>query len=127
MRTTRWNAVGRGLAMAALAAACGSLHAAPAEWDGLSISKIRAVGDYNGSDTTFDNTIEIWLTSPPALPSGVSCTVNFRVYVNAANKHMVAAAYLAMSTGKKINVYLDDTALPIRSGACEASWVDVLN
>ena len=107
---------------------CGGLRLAARRTGGTGACRSRsAVGDHNGSDTTFDNTIEIWIASPPTRPSSVGCTVNFRVYVNAANKHMVAAAPLPMSTGKKINAFLDDTALPLRSGACEASWVDVLN
>jgi len=120
-RPARW------LALLVFAATAVSAQAAPAEWDGLSILKIRAVGDYGGADTTYDNTIEVWLASPPALPAGVSCSVNLRVYVNANNKHLVAAAYLALATGKKINLNLDDTSLPIRSGACEASFIDIVN
>ncbi len=116
----------KSLLCAAIVAGSGSSFATPAEWDGLTIQRIRAVGDYAGSDTTFDNTVEVWIASPPALPAGLGCTVNMRVYLNANNKHLVAAAYLALSMGKKIDVMLDDT-LPIRASACEASFIDVLN
>jgi hypothetical protein len=37
--------------------------------DGLSISKLRAVGNYSGE--TFDNTLEIWLTKPLQLPANM--------------------------------------------------------
>lgn len=127
MHATTPGGLSRWLVISALAAATGTLHAAPAEWDGVSIAKIRAVGNYAGADTTFDNTVELWIANPPALPAGVNCTVNIRVYISANNKHMVAAAYLAMATGKKVNLLLDDTDLPMRASACEASYIDVLN
>jgi hypothetical protein len=89
----------------------------------LTISKIRAVGDYQG--TKYDNTIEIWFSSLPNWPSGAPCTNALpRVIIDAKNKQLVAAAYLAMATGKKIDINVDDT-LPIRDGACEVSYLDV--
>jgi hypothetical protein len=117
------NIVRKFLAAIAVSAASGSSFAAPAEWDNLKILKIRAVGNY--SDATFANTIEVWISNPPNLPSGLSCTVNFRVYINANSKNMVAAAYLPLASGKTVNMFLDDTALPIRAEACEASWLDI--
>ena len=47
---------------------------------GLKIKQIRAVGNYAGDNTTYDDSIELWFTSP--LPfSGVQCTATFRVYI----------------------------------------------
>lgn len=91
-------------------------------YSGLTIAKIRAVGDYQG--TTFDNTLEVWPTTPLPPTVGSNCTSTFRFYIDAKNKHLVAAIYLALATHSKIDVTLDD-ALPIRDSACEASYVDV--
>lgn len=91
---------------------------------GLTLVKIRAVGDYQG--TAFDNTIELWFSAPPSWPAGSACSSATapRVYVDTKNKHLVAAAYLALATGKKIDINVDDT-LPIRAGACEVSFLDI--
>jgi hypothetical protein len=93
------------------------------EIDGLTLSKIRAVGDYS-QGTTYDNTVELWFTTPLAWPAGSACTITYRVEVDANNKHLVAAAYLALATGKKVNINVDDT-LPIRNGTCQVSYLDV--
>ena len=85
--------------------------AAGASQNGFTISKIRTVGDYPG--TTFDNTIELWFTSAlNPYPSGSACTSTFRVYIDAKHKHLISAAYVAMTTGKKVDIFLDDT-LPV--------------
>ena len=98
--------------------------AAGASQNGFTISKIRAVGDYPG--TTFDNTIELWFTAPlNPYPAGTACTSTFRVYVDAKHKHLVSAAYVAMTTGKKVDLFLDDT-LPVRDGACEVAYLDIV-
>lgn len=89
----------------------------------LTIRFIRAVGDYQG--TTFDGTIELWFTTPLTWPSGAKCTDPSRVMVDAKHKHVIAAAYLAQSTGRRVHVSVDDS-LPIRSGSCEAAYIDVL-
>jgi len=94
------------------------------EIDGLSITRIRAVGDYQG--TTYDNTVELWFSAPLVWPAGSPCTVTYRVEVDAANKHVVAAAYMAVAAGKKVNINVDDT-LPIRNGTCQVSFLDVMN
>lgn len=90
------------------------------QYFGLTIAKIRAVGDYQG--TTFDNTLEVWPSTPLAASS--NCTSSFRFYIDSKNKHLLATIYLALATGKKIDVNLDDT-LPIRDNACEASYIDL--
>lgn len=113
----------RTIALLATLLVAGVCHAAPAEWDNLRILRIRAVGNY--ADATFANSVEIWIANPTPLPARLTCTVNFRIYVNANSKNIVAAAYLALATGKTINAWLDDTTLPIRTGACEASYLDL--
>lgn len=92
--------------------------------ENLSIKKIRAVGDFTGP--TYDNTIEIWFTSPVAWPAPSTCTITDRVYVDAANKHIISMAYIALTTGKKININADDLLVK-RGGACELSYLDVTN
>jgi hypothetical protein len=47
------------------------------------------------------------------------------VYISSKNPHLVAAAYMAYSTGKTVNVALDES-LTNRYGACEVSYLDVL-
>lgn len=89
----------------------------------LSIKKIRAVGDYK-TGSVFDNTIELWFVSPVTWPSNSGCTSTSRVYINAANQHMVSAAYMAFASGKTVNVNVDNT-LPNRGGSCEVSYIDV--
>ena len=95
-------------------------NAANVQYSGLAIAKVRAVGDYQGA--TYDNTLEVWPVNPLAASS--NCTSTFRFYIDSKNKHLIAAVYLALSTGKKIDVNLDDS-LPIRDGACEASFLDL--
>lgn len=112
---------------AAVVAAMGlalSSHATAAyvTYSDLYVAKVRAVGDYQG--TTFDNTLEVWPTAPLPIGAGSNCTSTFRFYVDSKNKHLLAAVYLALAMGKKIDVTVDDT-LPIRDGACEASYLDV--
>lgn len=92
--------------------------------DGLRIQKIRAVGDYQG--TTYDNTIELWFTTPLGWPAGSACTSTQRVFVDARNKHVVSAAYLALAMGRPVTINVDDT-LPVRFGACEVSFLDIAN
>lgn len=80
------------------------------------------MGDYQG--TTYDNTVELWFAAPVVWPSGSNCTATFRVYIDAKNKHVVSAAYLALATGRKVNINVDDT-LPNRAGSCEVSYLDI--
>lgn len=89
----------------------------------LTIKKLRAVGDYQG--TTYDNTLELWFTTPVEWPVDSGCTTTYRVFIDKQHTHIISAAYLAFSTGKKVLVNVDNT-LPIRSGACEVSFMDVL-
>ena len=89
----------------------------------LQIQMIRAVGDYSGS--TYDNTIELWFTSPLVWPSS-ACTDKKRVYVDAKHTHIISAAYTAFVAGKKVNVHVEST-LPKRGGACEVSYLDITN
>lgn len=110
--------------LALLIAWGGSANAANIEQNGLTINKIRAVGDYEG--TTYDTTVEVWFSTPLTWPSGSPCSNIQRAEINANNKHLVAAAYLALSTGKTVNINVDDT-LPLRGGMCEISFLDVLN
>lgn len=91
---------------------------------GLRIQKIRAVGDYQGA--TFDGTIELWFTTSLGWPVGSRCTDAYRVHVDSRHRQVVAAAYLALSTGKQVAINVDDM-LPIRSGSCEVSFIDVMD
>lgn len=100
------------------------LYAASQQIDNLTIKKIRAVGTY--STPNYSNTIEIWFNESLALTSSIpNCTNTSRVYVDAKHKHILMAAYLAMATGKKVNINIDDT-LPIRASSCEISFLDVV-
>jgi len=92
------------------------------EVDGLTIAKVRAVGSY--SDPTYNNTLEIWFNTPITWPASITCA-NLRVEIDATQKHLVAAAFLALSTGKKVNIYVD-TTLPIRGSICQISFIDVV-
>jgi len=89
----------------------------------LKIQFIRAVGQYAVPE--YSSTIELWFTTPLQFPSGSSCTDTRRVYVSSKNSHLVAAAYLAFSTGKTVNIALDES-LPNRGGACEVTYLDIL-
>ncbi len=89
----------------------------------LKIQFIRAVGQYQ--DPQFNNTIELWFTMPLSLPAGSPCIDTRRVYIDSKNYHLVAAAYMAFSKGRSVNIALD-SALPIRAGACEVTYLDVL-
>lgn len=106
----------------ALMYAASSAFAANYSKEGLTIKRIRAVGDYEG--TTFDNTIELWFTTDLDWPTASQCGTGSRVYIDAKNKHMVATAMLAFSLGKKVNINID-TSLPNRYGACEVSYLDI--
>jgi hypothetical protein len=96
--------------------------AANIEQYGLSIQKIRSVGDYQGQ--IFDGTIELWFTTPLNWPSGSACTTTFRVFIDAKHKQLISAALLALVTGRKVDINVDDS-LPIRSGSCEVSFLDI--
>ena len=88
----------------------------------IAITRIRTVGDYQG--TTFDNTFEIWFDGPVTYATGSKCTSTYRFIVDAKNKHIYASALTALLTGRKVSVNVDDT-LPIRDGACEVSFLDI--
>lgn len=98
-------------------------NAATQKIDSLTIKMIRSVGEYHSGDT-FDDTVELWFTTSLAWTADVGCTANFRVYIDASKTHMISAAYMAFAAGKKVNINADDT-LPVRSGACELSYIDV--
>jgi len=91
--------------------------------DDLTLSKIRAVGNHHG--TVYDNTIELWFTATLNWPAGSGCTNNYRVYVDAKHSHIISAAYMALASGAKMKINIDNS-LPKRSGACEVSYIDVL-
>lgn len=89
---------------------------------GLTIGRIRAVGDYQGA--MHDNTVELWFTAPLNLPGGALCTDNSRAYIDAKHTHMVAMAYQALATKTRVSINLDDS-LPVRGGACGISFLDI--
>lgn len=106
----------------ALATGLAPAYAQQHEQGGLTLTKVRAVGDYRG--TTYDDVVELWFAAPLVFPNGSLCQVTSRVFVNASKMHLVAAAYLAISKGRKVLIHTDE-ALPIRDGACEVSYLDV--
>jgi|GEM_PF-2634378 len=93
------------------------------EISGLTISKLRAVGNYSGE--TYDNTLEVWFTAPLVLPANIPCATA-RVEIDKSEQHLVSAAYMAFASGKKININID-SSLPIRGGMCQISFLDVVN
>lgn len=97
-------------------------NAGQATVSGATIQKIRAVGEF--AAPAYSNTLEISFVTPLVFALAVKCVVTTRVYVDAKNKHVISAAYLAMALGKKVNVNVDDS-LPMRDGACEISFLDV--
>ncbi|HMU65752.1 MAG TPA: hypothetical protein PKE57_01325 [Cellvibrionaceae bacterium] len=98
--------------------------ATDAYFEGLVINKIRAVGNYIDG-TTFDNTIEVWFANPPTIPAHMGCPAGHRLYIDAKYSHLVSAAYIAYSTGKKVGVNIDNT-LPKRDNSCEITYFDLL-
>ena len=56
----------------------------------------------------------------------MKCNETTRVYVDVKHKHIISTAYLAVASKKKVNIHIDD-ALPIRTGACEISFLDLEN
>lgn len=101
----------------------GAVSAGTVEINGKILSKIRVVGDYPG--TTYDNSVELWFTTPITWPAGINCTNTSRVYIDAKHDHLVSAAYMALASGKTVNFFADDQ-LPNRNGSCEISYLDVL-
>ncbi|WP_157522293.1 hypothetical protein [Mitsuaria sp. 7] len=98
-------------------------HAAEETIEGLKIAKIRSVGNY--SNDLYDNTVELWFTTPLNVPSNLTCRETQRVIIDAKFKHLIAAAHAALASGRLVNVHIDDT-LPQRAGSCEVSWMDIL-
>lgn len=101
----------------------GALLAGTVTINGKQLSRVRVVGDYPGS--TYDNSVELWFTSPIVWPSAVNCTNTARVYIDAKHTHIVSAAYMALAAGKTVNFYADDQ-LPNRNGSCEIAFLDVM-
>lgn len=91
--------------------------------EGLTIKKLRAVGNYHAADT-FDDTLEVWFTTGLTWSEDVSCTNTYRVYVDGSKNHMVSLLYMAFASGKEVDIFADDS-LPQRSGSCEISYVDL--
>lgn len=98
--------------------------ATDAYFEGLIINKIRSVGNYIDG-TTFDNTIEVWFSNPPSIPAYMGCPAGHRLYIDAKYSHLISAAYIAYSTGKKVGVNIDST-LPKRDNSCEITYFDLL-
>ena len=95
--------------------------------EGLKISRIRTVADYGGSDTTYDNSIELWFTvSLPFNSSVPKCTERSRVYIPLEHVHLISAAYAAQMNNKSVNIMVDDS-LVVRNGSCEISFLDVMS
>ncbi len=90
----------------------------------LTISRVRAVGDYAGD--TYDGTIELWFSTSLVWPSQFPCTSTYNVTIDKKHQHLISAAYMAFAAGKKVNIHVD-TNLPIRGGSCEISFIDVIN
>ena len=120
MRTVR--ALTSLLAVGALMHPISDANATDQQQYAVTISRIRVVGDYQGA--TYDNTIELWPSNTFNWAPGSNCAATFRVYIDAKNKHLVAAAYLAFATDRKVDINVDDT-LPIRNSSCEVSYLDL--
>jgi hypothetical protein len=103
--------------------ASASATSATQKIENLSIKSIRVVGDYHKAEV-FDDTIELWFTTSLAWSANMSCTVNYRVYIDASKSHLVSAAYMALATDKKVSIFADDS-LPMRYGSCEISYLDI--
>jgi hypothetical protein len=99
------------------------IFAGTAQINGKLLKQVRVVGDYPG--TTYDNSVELWFTTPITWPSNINCTNTARVYVDAKHTHMISAAYMALASGKTVNFFADDQ-LPSRNGSCEISFIDVI-
>lgn len=108
--------------LAFLSFQCNNAFATMTSVSGLSIKKLRAVGTYESDK--YNNTLEVWFTIPISFSAGSKCSGNFRVYIDAKNKHLVSLAMLAFATGKSVSVTVDD-ALPVRDGFCEVSYIDI--
>lgn len=92
--------------------------------EGYVVNRIRAVGNFQVG-TTYDNTIEIWFSTLPTIPASMGCTSAHRLYIDARHTHLVSAAFIAYTTGKKVNFNIDNT-LPIRDNSCEVSYLDLM-
>lgn len=112
------------LLIATLLCLSSPLFAGGAQINGKLIKQVRVVGDYSG--TLYDNSVELWFSTPITWPSNVSCTNTARVYIDAKHTHIVSAAYMALASNKTVNFFVDDQ-LPMRSGSCEISFLDVVN
>ena len=113
----------KALTFAALLALAATSLAATIDVSSLKILFVRAVGQYQ--DPAYSNTMELWFTTPLTFPAGSPCTETKRVYIDSKNYHLIAAAYMAFSKARTVNITLD-TTLPIRAGACEITYLDVL-
>lgn len=112
------------LSLAIVLTITGNAFAGTAYIQNKKISKIRAVGDYPA--TTYDNSVELWFSTPIEWPTTVNCTNTSRVYIDAKYNHLVSAAYMALAAGKTVSVHVDDQ-LPNRDGSCEISYLDIIN
>ena len=102
-----------------------NVHATRCTETDISISKIRAVGDYTSGDQ-HDNTLEIQHSSR-SWCDFTECENNkYRVVIDKDRTHLVAAAYMAFASGKLVDITIDN-ALTVRSGICEVSILDVKN
>lgn len=90
----------------------------------LKIVKIRVIGSYPSPN--LENTLELWFSTPIPWGSGSKCIDTRRVYVDAKQKHIVAAAYLAVASKKLVNIYAASN-LPIRNGVCEIAYLDIIS
>lgn len=128
MKSIKWKAKYKALIHYIVICICLSsvtlTTAAEFDLNNLTIKKIRAVGSY--SNSIYANTVELWFTIPLTYPNGMRCNETTRVYIDIKHKHIISTAYLAVATGKKVNIHIDD-ALPIRTGACEISFLDLEN
>lgn len=91
--------------------------------NGVEIARIRVVGDYPHDE--YDQTIELWFKTPLNWPAGSACPNTQLVYVDARHQHMISAAYMAFASSSTLDI-VAETTLPIRNGACELSYFDVV-
>ncbi len=58
--------------------------------------------------------------------SACAASNKYRVAIDAADAHIVSAAYMAFAAGKEVNIFID-TDLGTKHGICVVSYLTVLN
>ena len=89
----------------------------------LTLERIRAVGDYNG--TEHDGTVELWFSTDLDWPAESGCSTGTRVFIDGSHTHLISASYMALASSISMNITIDNR-LPIRGGGCEVAYLDLI-